>query len=109
MGIDYGTKRVGIAIAPAGSTLAFPHDVYSNDRELFDRLVKEIKSHDIQIVVLGESYNFAGRENVVMNYIKELKSQLEIKFPEKTICYEPEFYTSAQAERLQGRGENLDA
>jgi putative Holliday junction resolvase len=109
LGIDYGTKRVGVALSPAGSTLAFPHDVYENTRHLIDRLVGEVQKHQIEAIILGESFNFAGRENIIMEDIRELETKLREELPEVLILYEPEFYTSAQAERLQGKGERLDA
>ena len=32
LGIDYGTKRIGIAISDEGGTLAFPREIIASDR-----------------------------------------------------------------------------
>ena len=38
MGIDYGTKRVGIALSDDGGSMAFPRTVLSNDKHLLSKV-----------------------------------------------------------------------
>jgi RNase H-fold protein (predicted Holliday junction resolvase) len=107
MGIDHGARRVGISLSPSGSSLAFPHDVYGNDRYLVDRIREECREHQIGLIIIGASFDLAGRENVIMPEIIRLKEELANHNID--VEMEPEFYTSAQAARLQGSGERLDA
>ena len=38
MGIDYGAKRVGIAISDEKGIIAFPHSVIGNDETLIAKI-----------------------------------------------------------------------
>ena len=38
LGIDYGSKRVGIAISDASGKIAFPREVLPNDKNLLTRI-----------------------------------------------------------------------
>jgi|GEM_PF-32140 len=104
IGIDYGTKRVGIAVSDESGKVAFPLEVVGNDDALTraEELVKERGS--VLGIVIGESRDFSGAENPVMAEAREFADELA-RATGVTIFFEPEFLTSAQASR-RGRGEN---
>ncbi|MFA6050669.1 MAG: Holliday junction resolvase RuvX [Candidatus Paceibacterota bacterium] len=108
LGIDYGTKRVGIATADTDAGMAFPKLVVKND----DGLVKAVKDicekEKVEKIILGESKDLEGKDNLIAEDIKEFKIVLE-KETGLTVIYEPEFYTSMQAARLQGENDMIDA
>ena len=111
LGIDYGTKRIGIATCPPGSSLAFPHTVIKNDNQAISKIVTLIENFCPQVVVIGKSVNLIGKNNElqkeIMIFLKKLKYELgntEVKFE-----FEPEHYTSFQAERYQGKHPAVDA
>jgi putative holliday junction resolvase len=108
MGIDFGTKRVGIAISDSTNKFAIPTKVIQNSKKLIEDLNTLICDNDIETVVLGESKNYKMEDNKVMPKIRELKEQIENKLGKKVIL-EPEFMTSHQAEHFQGKTELLDA
>ena len=43
LGLDYGTKRIGIAISDDGGTLAFPKVILSNNLNIFKKLNEFLK------------------------------------------------------------------
>lgn len=108
LGIDFGTKRIGLAISDDGGKIAFPNVVLPNDRDLLEKIVKVCADNSIGVIVIGESNNFAGNPNPIMKDVKNFIKNLEgkIKTP---IIFEPEFMTSIQASRIQGQAEKLDA
>lgn len=64
-GIDYGTLRIGIALADASATIASPYETYvrrgeAADRERFQRLVEE---EQIARFVVGLPVHLDGRES----------------------------------------------
>lgn len=121
LGIDYGTKRVGIAISDEEGKIAFPNDTLANDKNLADKIINLCKEKKVGAVVLGESNNFSGAENPIMKdvkkFIKELEEKTRQNFSAKNlsgqvklpIIMEPEFMTTAQAKRIQGEVEGIDA
>ena len=52
MGLDYGSKRVGVALS-FGDALAEPETILTNDSHLFSRLATTIQEHHVQKIVLG--------------------------------------------------------
>ncbi|MBD3279372.1 MAG: Holliday junction resolvase RuvX [Candidatus Pacebacteria bacterium] len=55
LAIDYGTKRLGIAVSHA--SLAEPLKVIANDNQVFDRLVELCKQLQVEQVIVGLSEN----------------------------------------------------
>ncbi len=107
LGIDYGVKRVGIAVSDDSGGLAFAKTVLENDKQLLKNVLKICREEKIEKVILGESLDFSGQPNVIMKGILEFKKKL-IENNLK-VYLEPEFLTSAEAERIQGKNDKLDA
>lgn len=108
LGIDYGTKRIGLALSDEEGGMAFPHSVIPNDDDFVKTLVGMIKKEQVGAIVLGESKDFEQKENPIMEEIHRLKDVLE-KEKGLSVYLEPEFFTSAEARRLQGKHEKTDA
>jgi len=108
LGIDYGTKRVGLAISDNGNIFALPLVTLPNNPRLLIEIKKIIEKRDVGSIVIGESRDFAGEKNSVMRYIEGFKTLLE-KETTLPVYYEPEYMTSAQASRIQGKHALLDA
>lgn len=108
IGIDYGRKRVGVALSDESGTFALAHSVLKNDESLMKNLSKIIEEQKVEAIVMGDSKNYQGEENSIMKYVREFKKQIEetAKIP---VYLEPEFLTSAEAERIQGKTDKLDA
>lgn len=102
LGIDFGSKRVGLALSDESGTLAFPYSVLKNDKELLSEVGRIVKEQKVKLVVMGESKDFQGKDNAIAKEAEEFKGELE-KATRKRVVYEPEFLTSVQAGRRQGR------
>lgn len=96
LGIDYGSKRVGIATSDEFGVLAFPHSVLPNDDELVAKIAELCRSLGARGVVMGESRDFAMKENPVMSDARAFAVSLEVATGLK-VSLEPEFMTSQQA------------
>lgn len=108
LGIDYGGKRVGIALSDEGGTLAFPKFVLKADFDLLSAVMRIINDEKVREIVIGESRDFSGKENRIMTEIRSFKSALE-KASGLPVHFEPEFMTSRQAEHIQGKEAATDA
>jgi putative holliday junction resolvase len=108
LGIDYGSKRIGIALSDESKTIATPKAVLVNGPKLIQE-IKDICAKDNVIeIVLGDSKNFKGEPNKIMKKIEPFRRKLEeeIGLP---VYMEQEFLTSFAAERFQGKNDMLDA
>ncbi len=108
MGIDFGSKRVGIALSNEGGNMAFPREVIPNDRELLGRIVHIIQKEKVGKVVVGYSQNRVGGANPIQERITDLIQDLTLELP-IPIELEPELYTTQEAMRIQGKTKDTDA
>ncbi len=108
MGIDFGKKRVGVALSDEAGNFALPHSVLANDTQLVDRLKALCTEQKVSEIVMGESKNFQQQANPIMKAALLFKMELE-KATGLSVHLEPEFMTSAEAEHLQGKNAMLDA
>ena len=108
LGIDYGAKRVGVALSDEGGSFAFPLVVLENSEKLVNELFKVCKENAIEEIVVGESKDFGQKDNKIMEEIKPFveKKKKETGLP---IHMHPEFLTSLEAEQIQGKNDMHDA
>jgi putative Holliday junction resolvase len=107
LGIDYGSKRVGVAVSDEERKLAFPLSVISNTPDLFDEIAKIAAGSGAKELVLGESRDYKGEANEIL--LDSLKFKQEMEKRGFAVTWEAEFMTSIQAERLQGKNAMTDA
>src|SRR3989339_1247447 len=105
IGIDYGTKRIGIAISDENGTLAFPKEIVLNDANTLKRIGEIIEKEKITEVVVGESVDFSGKLNALSARIEVFILELKNKF-NLPIHKQKEFLTSVEA-RKAGRNKKF--
>ena len=108
IGIDYGTKRVGVAVSDEEGKIAFPHVVLANDENLVTALAALCRDRGVSEIVVGDSRDFAGEPNKITAHVKKFTKEI-VDATGLPVHSEPEFWSSAQAERWQGKTEKLDA
>lgn len=108
MGIDYGSKRVGIALTDDKGMMAFPHTVLPNDGALLKHIEKIVATEKVGKIVIGHSLNREGEANAIHARVEELMLDLTLTVG-LPIELEPEQYTTQEAKRFQGKTEHTDA
>lgn len=107
MSLDYGEKRVGVALSDESLKLALPHAVWSNDKHLLGKVLELKRNEHVQKVVMGESKNLKGQDNPLQKEVRKFRDQLEDEGVE--VVFHPEIFTTMEAKRLQGRNKMTDA
>ncbi len=108
MGIDYGTKRVGIALSDDKAMMAFPHVVLPNDAKLLKEIEKIVQKEHVEMIVIGHSLGRDGAPNAIHAKIEDFIQDLTLNVG-LPIELEPEQYTTQEAVRFQGKGAMTDA
>jgi putative Holliday junction resolvase len=108
LGVDYGTKRVGIALSDEAGTMGFPHAILANTPGLAAEVAALAKREGVGAVVIGESRNLDGEANPIHAAAHALGDALQ-KALDMPVVYEPEAYTSALARRAPERTEKTRA
>jgi len=98
LGVDYGSKRVGLALSDEAGTMGFPHGTVANMPRLVDELCALIVREKVGGVVIGESRNLTGGENPIAKDARAL-GELLAERAGVPVFFESEVFTSAQARR----------
>lgn len=107
LGIDYGSKRIGIAVSDESKKFALPVSVVKNDELFIKEIQKIAEQYQADEIVIGESRNHKMEPNPIFEESINLKEKLEeAGF---AVYLELEFMTSEQAERYQGKNDMTDA
>lgn len=107
LGIDYGTRRIGLALSDDRGVFAFPKTILASNSSALRTIQAMIEAEGIGAIVVGESLDRKGRPNTVAREIEAFIRELQ-KF-DLPIYKEKEFFTSVEARRIQGTREQVDA
>lgn len=105
LGIDYGHKKIGLALSDESGRFAFPHDTWPNDKFLLGKIKELCTREKIGLIVVGESLDLSGQPNPLMKDIEKFEDLLrrEIGLP---LAREREFFSSWEAKRIIDEGQN---
>ena len=108
LGIDFGTKRVGVALSDERGEFAMPYSVVKNTETLVEDIKNICTKEGVETIVIGESKDYAMINNPIMKkvipFVKKLETETGLP-----VVYEPEVLSSREAGHIQGEGELLDA
>ena len=103
IGLDYGTKRVGIAETDDLKIIASPlTTVHSKDVIQFikDYLLK----HDVEAVIIGDPKNLDATDTNATKLVSDFVKHLKKKIPTLNIIMEDERFTSKMASQAMIAG-----
>jgi putative Holliday junction resolvase len=95
LGIDWGEKKIGLAIADEETKLAFAQEIIFNDYDVFNNLEKVINEHSIQKIIIGITQQETQTDNQIK--IKAFAQELENRF-ELFIDFAEEMFSTREAQ-----------
>jgi len=103
LGIDYGTKRIGLALSDESETIANAIEPVSNqgDEEAIEELAKVVMDKKIAKVVLGLPVSMSGEEEFQARVVKEFGQKLGDRIKQK-IDFVDERLSTSQARAMLG-------
>lgn len=101
MGIDYGDKRIGVALSDLLCIISSPYEVFINkgEEESLKHLDKIIKENDVDEIAMGLPLNMDGSEGERAKLHREFGQKLS-DFSGVTVHFVDERLTSAEAEEI---------
>lgn len=94
LGIDYGLRKVGLALGDDETNIAAPLEVIENSDDLLVRLATMIEQENIDSVIVGLPPQRQGE--VTKEFVQELKKVVKVP-----VHLEDESYSSAESRRIQ--------
>src|SRR3989344_3470577 len=107
LGIDYGTKRLGVAVSDPEGKLAFPHAVLLNDSKLTAAIGELVHEKNIETIIVGDARELSGAENRITPEVEKFAEELKtLGIP---VNMEREAWSSQEARRYSGGSRAHDA
>lgn len=82
LGIDFGTKRIGLAVSDPLGIIARPLETIANDSATLNKIKKVIKDLGVEAIVVGLPFNLKGERGQkaleVEAFIEFLKSSTQL-------------------------------
>ena len=98
IGIDYGTKRIGIAVSDPLEMFATPLATIENNQNFWKRFKEILAPYKIRAFVLGYPLKEDGSESVLSSEIRKFADAVKKKFNKEVILID-ERYSSSIAEQ----------
>ncbi|MDB5187840.1 MAG: Holliday junction resolvase RuvX [Candidatus Kaiserbacteria bacterium] len=74
LGLDYGARRIGVAVAPEG--IAFPRKILSNTNLVMGEILNIIKDEQITHIIMGDTRAGNGLKNTISTEAELFADQL---------------------------------
>ena len=102
LGLDYGSKTLGLSISDRTGTIASSLEVirYSSIDELMTRLDEIVYTRKVDQLVLGNPLNLDGSLSKRSEETLEFKDLLEKRYPTKKVILQDERLSTVEAQRL---------
>lgn len=101
--IDYGTKRVGLAVTDPLQLIASPLDTIHPEK-LMDFIQNYVGQEEVECFVLGWPKNLDNSDTEMIPHVKGFKRKLMKAFPDKEVHLVDERFTSKMALDAMIRG-----
>ncbi len=79
LAVDYGKKKIGLAISNFEETVAMPFGIIKNNEDFKEEFIKIVLKSHVEEIVIGQSFDLSGKENSIQkdielfgNFVKEI-------------------------------------
>jgi len=108
LGVDYGTKKIGLALSDEGGAMGFPHSIIPNTPKAIEHICAIMAEEDVRALVVGDSRDYAGNVNPIAEGAQKLGEEVAGRCG-VPVFYEWEGLTSAEARRALAPAEGGSA
>ena len=106
LGIDMGSRRVGIAISESG-LLATPHSVISNSgdaQNLIEKLAALVQQLDVELIILGVPRSLRADAEITEKKFQRIAEALRQKTCKDVVLWDEALTTVEASEHLRAAG-----
>ncbi len=100
LAIDYGTKRIGLALSDPMKILATPYDTWENKGDITDRIAALIKEKNVDVVLVGYPLNGDGSKTVLSDVIVKFAESIKKLSGIKVELVDERYSSSIATERI---------
>ncbi|HZY09811.1 MAG TPA: Holliday junction resolvase RuvX [Bacteroidota bacterium] len=104
LGIDYGARRIGIAVSDPLRIIAQGITVVENSPELHDHLRQLIKEYNIEKIVVGMPLSLKGEQGSQAGKVEQFIAQLKNNFGLEVIEIDERFTSRIAQQTIRSLG-----
>jgi putative holliday junction resolvase len=96
LGIDFGSKRIGLALSDPTGTIATGYMTIQNDKSSCDRIAEIVDEKEVITIVIGLPISLKGGESQKTKEVRSFSSKLQqhVTVP---VVFQDERFTSREA------------
>ena len=107
LGIDYGARRIGLALSDEKGGFAFAHATIPTDATTIDRIAEICRKEHVEALVIGDTHAANGLENPITQEAQDFAKAIS------AYCGLPvhevrEAWSSVEAARFAPKGKEHD-
>lgn len=93
LGIDYGTRRIGLAVSDPMRIIAQSLTTIKNDSRIFDHIQQTLEQYDVELIIVGMPYNLKGVRGEKALEVERFLSDLRERFAVEILEWDERFTT----------------
>jgi len=108
LGVDYGEKRIGVAMTDENAEMALPYAVVNNTPRSFSDIRHMCEENNIVKIVIGLPIDLHARETDMTRRVRIFAQRIheETGIP---VNFENEMLSTKEASHIQGKTSKIDA
>lgn len=100
LAIDYGTKRVGIAVTDPLNIFAYPLLTLENDSHLIEKIGQILDEYHVIKIIIGNPLKEDGSDSVSSEKVYEFKELIKKSFPQEIIFIDERYSSEIAKQRI---------
>ena len=100
MGIDFGEKRIGIALSDPFRLFAYPFKTLSNNSNFWTQIGNIIKEKNVTKILLGLPPESSSSSNAFRKKVEKFKADIEKKLKISVLFWDEEFTSAIAKEKV---------
>ncbi len=102
--IDFGLRRIGIAVGSSDSGIAFPRDLLLNDAHVFDHLKSTLVQEKIEHILVGMPKKHDQSDGDIVEELRRFSTRLSRESGLPVEFIDERFTSKIANEKLQSAG-----
>jgi putative Holliday junction resolvase len=104
LGIDYGSKRIGVAVSDPLNIVARGLGVVRNSAGMYEEIARFADEYDVSTIVVGMPLNLKGGKGIMAGEVEKFMEALRSKLNRKVVQFDERFTTRAAHQSLRDSG-----
>lgn len=104
LSLDFGLKRIGVAVGFTDTRMAFPRDPVVNDAQSFDRIGAIVTNDSIDTIIVGNPIKRDGTPGDIDEALRQFVAVLRTRFELPVEMFDERYTSKIASQKLRSAG-----